>query len=333
MKLLAILFLPILLASCRNEADGGAVFRITSYNVQNLFDASLDGTEYQEYLPGSGWSEASYLARVDRLGSLLLSGSLSSTSVFFLQEVENLGVVETLVKRKLASHGLGCYAFAKREGDAVGIGMVSRSRPDWVRCHTVEGSRPVLEAAFDEGRLVLLGCHARSRLDGQASEATRIALARVVSRVCDEYPSSLVIALGDFNEDPDEGYASATQTALVPSGLGQTALWSRQGSLVVSGSRHIGPGLWFNPWMDSAVVRDKPGSYAYSGMWHQYDQILGSWRLFDGQGWEFSSFSVHGRSPLVASDGAPLAWDRKLLTGYSDHLPVSMELYELPEGR
>lgn len=333
MKSLAILFFMVLLASCRNEDDGKAAFRVTTYNVQNLFDASLDGTEYQEYLPGSGWSDAMYLARVDRLGSLLLSAPLSSTSVFFLQEVENLGVVETLVKRKLASHGLGCYAFAKREGDAVGIGMVSRSRPDWVRCHSVEGSRPVLEAAFDEGRLVLLGCHARSRLDGQESEATRVALARVISRVCDEYPSSLVLALGDFNEDPTEGYRSAAQTALVPSGLGRTALWSRQGSLVVSGSRHIGPGLWYNPWMDDSVVRDMPGSYVYAGSWHQYDQILGSWRLFDGQGWEFSSFSVQGESPLVASDGSPLAWDRKLLTGYSDHLPVSMELYELPEVR
>ena len=329
MKWLTILTLMLLCFSCREDPAGGAVFRVTSYNVQNLFDAGLDGTEYPEYREDSGWNERLFLARIDRLGSLLSCDPLKESSVIFLQEVENLGVVRTLVERKLASHGLGCYTFAKRKGDAVGIGMISRSRPDWVRCHSVEGTRPVLEAAFDGGALILLGFHARSRLDGAESEETRIALSRVISRIGEDYPEALVIALGDFNEDPTEGYSSTEQTALVPSGLGQSALWAERGSLVVSGKRTIGPGLWYSPWMDQTLVRDKPGSYVWSGAWHQYDQILASWRLFDGKGWEFSSFCVYGKSPVVSGDGVPLAWDRKLLTGYSDHLPVSMELYSL----
>lgn len=320
-----MLFLVVsLLCSCREKEEAPSTFRVTAYNVQNLFDATLDGTEYTEYQPSSSWTEEAYLQRIDQLGSVLLSGILASSSVLFLEEVENLGVVETLVKRKLASHGLGCYAFAKREGDAIGIAMVSRAKPDWVRSHGVEGSRPVLEAAFDGGKVILLGCHAKSRIDG--GEEERIALSRAISRIAEEHPSSLVIALGDFNENPTEGYASEVQTAMVPVGLSQTALWSSLGSVVVSGSRHIGPSVWYNPWMDTTLVRQKPGSYVYEGSWCQYDQILGSWRLFDGEGWEFSSFAVYGKTD---SDGTPLAWDRKLLSGVSDHLAVSMELYSL----
>ena len=49
--MLIVLFLCLLLfsgCSCDIEDDPKA-FRVLSYNVQNLFDARLDGGEYPEY--------------------------------------------------------------------------------------------------------------------------------------------------------------------------------------------------------------------------------------------------------------------------------------------
>ena len=101
--------------------------------------------------------------------------------------------------------------------------------------------------------------------------------------------------------------------------------YGEAGSLLITGVRgSMLPSWFYCPYLDGQNTAT--GSYVYGGVWHQYDQILASYRLFDGVGWEFESFRVCDLPSLVGGDGRPKAWNVQLLDGVSDHLPVLMTL-------
>lgn len=331
MRWCVLVLLCACLCSCReNPEEGGSGFIVTSYNVENLFDAESDGSEYPEYVPSESWTDETVKARLSLLGDTLLSKELRKSHLFVLQEVENENLVRRLVESRLGSHGYGYYGFAKKKGDAVGIAFISRLKPDWMRVHEVAEGRPLLELAFHGGSLVVVALHAKSRLGGEAeTEEARLEAARMVKAIRADNPSALVVVTGDFNEDPDASASSTGQTALVLSDLGTAGLWDKRGSLVLTGRKAFHDPLWYCPWLDMQTAPDGRGSCAWGGVWHRYDSALLSQEAFDGSGWEFSSFSVYRDSRLVGSDGLPLSWDRKTLSGASDHLPVTLSLYSL----
>ena len=74
--ILPFLCMCLFFASCNTGGNSPSVFSIVSYNVQNLMDASLDGTEYDEYKPSGGWTENAYNTRMKRLSEVLHDKSL-----------------------------------------------------------------------------------------------------------------------------------------------------------------------------------------------------------------------------------------------------------------
>jgi hypothetical protein len=321
-----LLVIPFLF-SCKGnvEADG---FVICSYNVQNMMDATLDGTEYEEYRPSEFWTEEMYRTRLQRLGRFLSSSRMRQCDLFVLEEIENERVLSDLVRLYLARWGYGYYAAVKGEGSAIAVGIISRKEPSVVRSHGVIGGRPVLEAVFpsEAGEVVVLALHARSRIDDD-SEETRLECMRTVRAVKADHPDALVLACGDFNEDPDACLASSGQTAFVLAHHPSAPLFNERGSLVVCGERElVSKDIWYDPFLDDTLSFSAPGTYWYDGSWHRYDHIIGGERLFDGAGWEFLDFSVCAAFELLQTDGRPYAWDKKLLSGYSDHLPVILKL-------
>lgn len=313
-----------LLCCCRQADDGrGDELTITTYNVENLCDGAVQGGEYAEYLPSGGWTDEAYRARLARIRDVLKE---LDSAVYLLEEVEHPGVVEDLAEGALRKAGYRWVAQVKNEGEATGVALLSRIRPDWVRGHRVEGCRPLLEASFFGGSLFVIALHAKSRIGGEDTERRRIDLVRLAKEVAAGHEGALVVLAGDFNEEPDAWRASDRQTAFVGLGTGPSALWSRDGSLVVSGMREEqGRGVWYNPWLDPAE-REGRGSCAYDGAWKRYDQILASSEAFDGREWEYAGFRVAYLPSLLAASGFPLSWDRKAQSGVSDHLPVTMVL-------
>ena len=312
-----IIVLAILVAvSCNgqgvSDSDGGLC--ISSWNVQNLFDAEPDGNEYDEYKPSSGWSQSAYLTRLSNVRKVLSYLPSAGFHIVVLNEVESPRVVEDLIKTgELAKMGIRYYACAGSEGSAIQTAVISSIPICSARIHDAgEDVRPVLETEFDtsEGKLFVLAVHFKSNVGGTAETASmRVAqasVARDVSRqIRKDNPGCLVLVCGDMNEECWD----------------ENALGRGDGAVLKVGSS-FAMDTWYCFWTDSRQNLWPSGSYMYDGHWKCYDNILVSSAGNDGTGWEFESCGVVFESFQKTSDSKPFAWDRHLLRGISDHLPV-----------
>lgn len=331
---LLILITSFLGCSCDIPTDADT-FRVLSYNVENLFDATLDGTEHAEYRNPGNWSERSYRFRLKNLSRILLDPSLDSPDVIILQEIENERVVEDLLTLHLAKKGYRFYAVASTENSPISVGAISRHPIIRSSVHAVPQGRNILEIIVETPveEVVIFALHAKSQKGGfSESEPLRIENAKSVSLASRDYYDNAVLICGDFNQNPGVVHEhEGMQTALVDVVHPQAKLYGRAGSLLISGSEDLlGPGIFYNPYLAEDFRLE--GSYCYGGAWHQYDQILLSASLFDRKKWEYSSFEVIRFPYLLNSDGTPRRWDLKTLSGFSDHLPVMATLTRSPWG-
>ena len=118
-----ILLLMFNLTSCNADVkspDEG--FKIMSWNVQNIMDDKLDGSEYSEYTPSEGWDEISYKRRL-KMASIIIKDE--NPDVVFLQEIEHSGVLKDLLDNFLSRKGYKYYGSIKNEGSAISIGFIS----------------------------------------------------------------------------------------------------------------------------------------------------------------------------------------------------------------
>ena len=325
-----ILLTLTLLFGCQADiVDDPKTFRVVSYNVQNLFDAHLDGFEYPEYQDTKRWSERNYRMRLDTLAHTLGDSRLGYPDVVVLQEVEGERVVVDLLQSHLCRRGYCWYATAKEEGGAISIAIISRHPLVEAAVHSHSGGRPALEASVstEAGTITIFALHAKSQIgEAEETEAKRLALMQAVAGASATRDGSNVLVCGDFNENPDAVWQSGSiQTALVDSTHPQRDVYETAGSLVISGSqRGLLPSWYYCPYLDAGNAL--LGSYVYGGVWQQYDQILAGHRLFDGIGWEYDDFEVCNLPSLIGGDGKPKAWNVNVLDGVSDHLPVLMTL-------
>ncbi len=326
--------------------DSSARLVVASWNVQALFDGHPDGTEYDDYSASSGWTEEKYRERLVRIGRAVGLCADGGPDVLALIEVENAAVVGDLLSGPLSDFGYRWYARAANEGAALGICVLSRHPIEKSLVHAVSyrgetAPRPILEVRIDAGGvpLVVLACHWKSKLGGdEATEPLRAAsasaLARRISQLARDEPGLDVLVLGDLNESYREFELGGGRyaTALLPDSVDGEAVWAASGLprpvLVVDGSAppkaaRVGMGVpVFSPWPTSSWR----GSYAYRGAWEAIDHALAPESLFDGAGWDYACFSVVDAEPLVGSAGYPASYYPRTGTGYSDHLPLVVEL-------
>ena len=310
----AILMVVFLLSSCDAQK---AVARdnsvcVATWNVQNLFNDVLDGNEYDEYKPASGWDRDAYGKRLSNAAKVLGYLPDSGVKIVVLNEVEGPDVVEDLLKtREMAGSGIRWYACTTSEQSAVQTAVVSSLPIGHANIHEVgEGLRPVLEVCVetDRGKVFILAVHFKSNIGGtEETSAMRRQSAEVVAQVAKvigkENPGALVMVCGDMNEE-----------------CWDDRLMGEDGPLPVSGS--FERGRWYCFWEDGAGKLWPNGSYYYDGSWKCYDNILVSQAGSDGTGLEFTGCGVVFEGIISNAGKKPFAWDRRLLTGVSDHLPV-----------
>jgi endonuclease/exonuclease/phosphatase family metal-dependent hydrolase len=338
--LIAFMVLVFTLCGCGCELDrlpcGDDTLVVMTYNVQNLFDPYLDGSEYAEYTPQGGWTGEGYLLRLERVSQAIVQGCALLPDVVVLQEIEHDRVLTGLLERHLASRGFQWYAATDDPYSAIQTGVVSRLPILDARVHGVAGSRSILEVTVDAAGspVVILALHAKSRREGvEETEGQRIELTTVLQCVTrellDKDPQAQVMIAGDFNESSDaflrEG--GVLQTALVPYNVDSAPEYAKQGSLLLCGS-NPSQGTWYSWWLDrtSLITANVDGSYWYKGVWETFDQILLSPGFFDDKLWEYDHGQVGARHLLCNASGYPYAWNLALKEGYSDHLPVYMVL-------
>ena len=239
----------------------GSRITVLSYNVQNLFDDQVDGTEYRDYLPPRWGPEqaAAKLTAVGRAirraagGAAVLSAG-GAPDLIALQEVENLRVLLALRDRHLADLGYRHAVLAPQKGVATQVAVLSRLPVVRTAVHpvgTFAGAplRHILEVEIEHQgrRLVLLNNHWKSKTGGVAAtaEARRRAAAVVRRRVAELLqldPAADILVVGDLNENLEEHLEAQGRypTALRPWPAGRSAGTAGQGP--ADADRSVPPG-------------------------------------------------------------------------------------------
>ena len=320
MRKLFILFCAasMLLSSCNAQGslEHEKSLCVATWNMQNLFDAEENGNEYEEYRSSSGWSQSLYESRLSNARKVLSSLPQSGDYILVLNEIEGPNVVDELIKSNdMIKLGLCWFACTQEPDLPIQIAVASSLPISGAHVHAVgEGLRPILEVGFDTagGKVFVLACHLKSNVGGVSdTEQDRLVAASVAGQIAKsleaENPGALVLVCGDLNEECWNG------PALSP-----------EGPLPCSG--RFERGKWYCFWRDFGVSVLPGGSYWYDGSWRCYDNILVSLSGRDGTGWDFSEAGVLFGSFQKTADGKPFAWDRRLLKGISDHLPIWVKL-------
>jgi len=313
------------------------------YNVENLFDFNLDGTEYDEYKPGwHGWSAEMQRARLQSTAQVVAA---IGADVIGLCEVEN---ANTLFELADALDKMGApypyAATADAPGSATVTALLSKFPIVEKRAFPVEKSRSILEAAVARGgdTLRFFVNHWPSK---RHPESARSAAAQTLRRRLDSLRIGAdYIIMGDFNSNYDEyatfhtsghddtqgktGINHILKTVVNGAGPKSPARFVCKGELLTCGDCH------YNPWLD--VEESVRMSYIYRGAKNTIDNMLLPPALFDSAGYSYLNGSFHAFTweGKLMKDGAP--YRRQMYykgkekyhkaDGYSDHLPVIAKL-------
>jgi len=265
----------------------GEEFCISTYNVQNLFDAKKDGTEYKEYIPSTyGWSEEEAENKYQNVLRVLKD---LDSSVIALQEVEN----EALTLRLKNDLGFAHHVFAKNPKSAIGLGIISKYpiiKNEAFSLKGYERFRPILHAKIKiKGEVVSFWANHFPSLNNKNS--TRAAYSNALKSYVVNNSEKAYILLGDFNTLEYED-----------SHLGE----------LFKDSVH-------NLWLE--LPEKSRWSHVYKDSRDALDMILLSNPFFDESSklrYINGSFKPFKRQYLLNSKGKP----KGNFMGFSDHLPL-----------
>lgn len=317
-----------------------------SYNTQNIFDDIDNGTEYPEFDPsGYEWGTSQYNTRLFNLSELIRRSVSGGPDLIALQEIENERVVEDLVEGYLKGMGYNYNIVTDTGGSAIQLGIISRFELNNIKVHQIlsDGKligRPILEASviIDTSIIHVFNNHWKSKLGGaEETEFARIAASSLLSRRITELysidPMVEIVVLGDLNENWDEYRRNKGEyiTALIP--FEDKPPVDITGSILITGSEDavscvssedvMEQTLLYSPW---CTYTEENGSYVYNDSWETIDHVLLNSAMFNGTGFEYNSFSVVMDDFLLNTWGEPLSWKTETGYGYSDHLPILLEI-------
>jgi predicted extracellular nuclease len=321
-----------------NASDQDEI-RVAFYNVENLFDtADNPARQDDDFLPDGPkqWTSERYQEKLAKLAKVVTA--LNHPVLLGLAEVENEAVLRDLIGRsELAEAGYDLVHYDSPDARGIDVALLYRTAfftPVSSQAIPVTfaednyRSRDLLLVSGTLGRdakynsLHVLVNHWPSRRGGVAkSEARRLAAATLARQAVDELlqtdATANVILMGDFNDEPTD--RSITE------GLRATG--------TVSGAD---PSQLFNT--VTALDEAGRGTYQFRGNWNMLDQIILSAGLVEDErgvdDYHYLPKSAEVFMPdwLLQADSKYVGYpDRtyagnKYLGGYSDHLPVYVEL-------
>ncbi len=303
------------------------------YNVENLFDTKNDPRVADDDFTPQGklkWTKERYDAKLNNIA--LVTDKLKGDLPIFMGmvEVENRSVLEDLINdTKLQS---GNYGISHKDSpDKRGIDVALIYRKDYARLiesasynvdlgHVL--TRDILYSKFElkDGEILhTFVNHWPSRRKGQeASEYKRVKAANVlksnIDKILKANPKANIAIMGDFNDYPD----NKSLKQILKAGTDTRKLYN----------------LAYK--MHKAAKDTKRGSHSYKGEWGMLDQIIVSPNMMDKHG-EFaikpSDFNVFYKEFLIFQHPKYKTYQPnrtyagpKYIGGYSDHLPVYVEL-------
>lgn len=315
----------ISLPSSDRKADGQGL-RITSYNVQNLFDAEDDPrTRDEEFLPlkvkrqldfqkscGTqarascryrNWTDAHWLEKVQRIALVLNQTPKLRDEILILNEVENSKVIRALTDHYRAKDWktLAWLPDLDPRGitSAVLSSLPQAQEPRLHHHPQISFSRGILETQLNYQKqvLVVFAFHFPSQLASPRDRRLMLALLENLIRQR-ESEGFIVIAGGDSNLSQQEQKEWIQETSS-PLASNLSHHWGRR--------------------------KDK-GTYAWDGEWTFFDWIYLSplWRQEASVRAHFQVLNKHKLQKKP--DGSPEGFTVPSKPGVSDHFPVSVTL-------
>ena len=321
MKKIILCLVLVTVPSCCRFLQNDKTLRVMSYNVQNLFDDISSGSEYDEFDPANGtWTSKLYHLKLCAIADVIACEEAGGPDIILLQEIENERAVSDLADGYLKSKSYKYYFVSQEDFGSIHTAVISRFPILSARAHRIWGKdfsdqRFIMQYRIDfYGKdLFVFNNHWKSK-SGNSGETERAAaaaaLGAAISKLSSKYDSPLIIAGGDFNS------SLAEETPFAKTPLGDSS-----GFIVELGPGPIATSETAN------LVFYKPdngmGSYVYRDEWEAIDMLMVSKGVADN--FNTRLFYVNPDF-LLNSRGYPSAFSSISAEGYSDHLPLCMEL-------
>ncbi|MBN2814683.1 MAG: endonuclease [Bacteroidales bacterium] len=326
---------PVFKTELNTESAGSKRFRIMFYNVENLFDTANDTlTDDEAFTPAGDlhWTRSRYYSKLANISKVTIAlGGWNPPDVIGLCEIENRQVLFDLVRntpRMKFNYGIVHINSPDRRGiDVALLYNVNTVRILDFNHHAVTAkglkTRDILlvKSLLGADTCYFAVNHWPSRSSGQLeSEKYRFVAARLLRRLTDSLltisPTTKIVAMGDFNDDPTDASITNYLGALSPgNSLSAAQLYNLTR---IPGEGPVG------------------GTLKYQGMWNTFDQIMVSGTLLlaeTGLKTALSTFTIFRFGFLLEPDET-YNGSKPFRTyigfryhgGFSDHLPVYVDL-------
>ena len=306
--------LIILLFGYQTLVQAQQIQTVAFYNVENLFD-TIDGpNDDAEFLPAaeSKWNTEKYNAKLEHIRQVM--AALNMPMIIGVCEIENRGVLADVIGQD-KRYGIVHYD----SPDARGIDVALLYRKDLLRLKSsgkirftlpgdsIPTSRDIVWAQYQYKKesLYVLVNHWPSRRSGADESAPRrLMAAQMAGQFIDSLqkndPKAKIILMGDLNDHPQDAAPQLIASKLIPQ--------------ITKSSGAFG------------------GSYNYKNEWDVLDHIFISSNTLSGKiQVQTESGKIHDFPYLLTEYKGQTVPNRtyagsKYLGGYSDHLPVSIQV-------
>ena len=292
----------------------------------------------EEFLPNGtkNWTSEKYFQKINNISKVIseLGADITGNApvIVGLCEIETKEIIEDFANSKyLKKYNYGVVHFNSFDARGVDTGLMYQknrfqvldAKPHQIFIYDTEGkrkyTRDILQVTglLDGEEITFLVNHWPSRSGGEkVSMPARMEAAKVMKGIFDELksknPNAKVIAMGDFNDDPN---SPSIKTTFDPAGDIQ----------------NVKTDGYYNPMLP--LFKKGVGTLAYRDAWNLFDQFISTSSLTTNKK-DFSTYKiykteVYNKDYLKATEGAYKGspnrmWsgDTYRANGYSDHFPV-----------
>ena len=332
-----IIVSTLLIFLCSVTSIEARTFKVASYNVENLFDLTRDGTEYPEYIPNTGYGWTKDIVNIKYTNIARVIKDLGG-DVVALQEVESKKAL-IILRDSLKDFGVDYPYLEIADSKATPVKCAVLSKFPIVGKEEIQVdnqvARNILKVTLDVdgNRIILFINHWKSK---RGPESMRMAYAKTLRREIDKLKEDVdFILIGDFNSNYNEYKTFRNSVRLNDTG-GITGinhvLRTIKDSEIVNEkilTKQAANEYLYNLWLE--VSKTRRWSYNFFGKKGSPDNIIVSKGLYDDKGISYSDNSFNKFQPdYLFKRKAIYRWQkakggrgRHLGKGYSDHLPIS----------
>lgn len=315
---------------------------IAFYNLENLFDTINDVSKNDEASPMMALKANKskvYWDKIDKLGSVIAQigedKANTSPTILGISEVENLSVLEDLVKSKhLVKKDYGIIHYDSPDKRGIDVALLYQKRyfkpvhhevfnPNIYRDNFKVYTRDQLLVSgyLDDELIHIIVNHWPSRSGGEAKsrplrEKAAYQNTKIFAQIREKDPNAKILTMGDFNDDPiNTSFKEVLKTKSNKSEVGDLDI--------------------YNPYED--LFRRGFNTLGYRDNINLFDMILISSPLLDKGKKDFSTYKmfqtkIFNKRFLTSRKGQFKGYPFRSFSsagytgGYSDHYPVYMYL-------